>query len=96
MHDRQQDRQAGEGQELTCRIVCKPRIGLLKASTSAPAPFSKSRREIVKQQDAFLTHGVQFLRPLNLKTVADAIEMHESTVSRVTSNKYMATSQRQF
>ena len=48
-------------------------------------------REIVRQQDAFLVHGVTALKPLNLKTVADAIEMHESTVSRVTSNKYMAT-----
>ena len=47
--------------------------------------------EIVRQQDGFLTHGVEHLRPLNLKTVADAISMHESTVSRVTSNKYMAT-----
>nr|AIA12676.1 Sigma-54, DNA binding domain protein [uncultured bacterium] len=47
--------------------------------------------EIVRQQDAFFTHGVQYLRPLNLRTVADAISMHESTVSRVTSNKYMAT-----
>ena len=47
--------------------------------------------EIVRQQDAFLTLGVRHLRPLNLKTVADAIKMHESTVSRVTSNKYMAT-----
>ena len=36
-------------------------------------------------------HGVQHLRPLNLKTIADAISMHVSTVSRVTSNKYMAT-----
>jgi len=51
----------------------------------------KVAREIVRQQDGFLVHGVQHLRPLNLKTVADAIEMHESTVSRVTSNKYMAT-----
>ncbi|TCL72184.1 RNA polymerase factor sigma-54 [Rhizobium sp. BK251] len=47
--------------------------------------------EIVRQQDAFLMHGVDHLRPLNLKTVADAIKMHESTVSRVTSNKYMLT-----
>ena len=46
----------------------------------------------MRQQDAFFAHGVQFLRPLNLKTVADAIGMHESTVSRVTANKYMATS----
>ena len=47
--------------------------------------------EIVRQQDGFFTHGVQHLRPLNLKTVAEAIAMHESTVSRVTSNKYMST-----
>ena len=52
----------------------------------------KVSTEIVRQQDAFLAHGVQHLRPLNLKTVADAIGMHESTVSRVTANKYMATS----
>jgi RNA polymerase sigma-54 factor len=47
--------------------------------------------EIIRQQDAFLAYGVQHLRPLNLRTVADAIGMHESTVSRVTANKYMAT-----
>ncbi|MGX5667375.1 RNA polymerase factor sigma-54 [Rhizobium daejeonense] len=51
----------------------------------------KVASEIVRQQDAFLQHGVDHLRPLNLKTVADAIKMHESTVSRVTSNKYMLT-----
>jgi RNA polymerase sigma-54 factor len=51
----------------------------------------KVSTEIVRQQDAFLTQGVRFLRPLNLRTIADAIEMHESTVSRVTANKYMAT-----
>jgi RNA polymerase sigma-54 factor len=51
----------------------------------------KVASEIVRQQDAFLTCGIDHLRPLNLKTVADAIKMHESTVSRVTSNKYMLT-----
>lgn len=51
----------------------------------------KVASEIVRQQDAFLTRGIDHLRPLNLKTVADAIKMHESTVSRVTSNKYMLT-----
>jgi RNA polymerase sigma-54 factor len=51
----------------------------------------KVASEIVRQQDAFLLNGVDHLRPLNLKTVADAIKMHESTVSRVTSNKYMLT-----
>lgn len=47
--------------------------------------------EIVLRQSEFLDNGVEFLRPLTLKSVADAIGMHESTVSRVTSNKYMAT-----
>jgi RNA polymerase sigma-54 factor len=51
----------------------------------------KVASEIVRQQDGFFVKGVEHLRPLNLRAVADAIEMHESTVSRVTSNKYMAT-----
>lgn len=51
----------------------------------------KVAQEIVKQQDAFFIYGVSRLRPLNLKTVADAIKMHESTVSRVTANKFMET-----
>ncbi len=51
----------------------------------------KVASEIVRLQDAFLVHGVRHLRPLNLKTVAEAVGMHESTVSRVTANKYMLT-----
>src|SRR5882724_8621269 len=51
---------------------------------------------LVRQQDGFFTHGVAHLRPLNLKAVADAIQMHESTVSRVTANKYMATNRGSF
>jgi RNA polymerase sigma-54 factor len=51
----------------------------------------KVASEIVRQQDGFLAHGVAHLRPLNLKTIADAIGMHESTVSRVTSNKSIGT-----
>ena len=47
--------------------------------------------EIIRQQDSFFAKGVEHLRPLNLRSVADAIGMHESTVSRVTSNKYMST-----
>jgi RNA polymerase sigma-54 factor len=47
--------------------------------------------EIVRQQEAFLRRGVRGLRPLALKDVAERIGMHESTVSRVTSNKYMQT-----
>ncbi|MFC4316241.1 RNA polymerase factor sigma-54 [Rhizobium alvei] len=51
----------------------------------------KVASEIIRQQDAFLAHGIGHLRPLNLKTVAEAVKMHESTISRVTSNKYMMT-----
>jgi len=47
--------------------------------------------EIVRRQDGFLVVGVTGLRPLNLKAVADAIGVHESTVSRATSNKFMQT-----
>lgn len=64
---------------------------LIRALDQRARTILKVSAEIVKQQDAFFMHGVQHLRPLNLKTVADAISMHESTVSRVTANKYMAT-----
>lgn len=64
---------------------------LVKSLDQRARTILKVSTEIVRQQDAFLAHGVQHLRPLNLKTVAEAIGMHESTVSRVTSNKYMAT-----
>jgi RNA polymerase sigma-54 factor len=65
---------------------------LVRALDQRAKTILKVSSEIVRQQDAFFAHGVQHLRPLNLKTVADAIGMHESTVSRVTANKYMATS----
>ncbi|HEX7945147.1 MAG TPA: RNA polymerase factor sigma-54, partial [Phenylobacterium sp.] len=64
---------------------------LMKSLDQRARTILKVSSEIVRQQDAFLAFGVQHLRPLNLKTVAEAIGMHESTVSRVTSNKYMAT-----
>ncbi len=64
---------------------------LIKSLDQRARTILKVSSEIVRQQDAFFAHGVAHLRPLNLKQVADAIEMHESTVSRVTSNKYMST-----
>jgi RNA polymerase sigma-54 factor len=63
---------------------------LVKSLDQRARTILKVAREIVRQQDAFFVHGVSQLRPLNLKTVAAAIEMHESTVSRVTSNKYLS------
>ena len=64
---------------------------LVKSLDQRARTILKVATEIVRQQDAFLAFGVEHLRPLNLKTVAEAISMHESTVSRVTSNKYIAT-----
>jgi RNA polymerase sigma-54 factor len=64
---------------------------LAKSLDQRARTILKVSSEIVRQQDEFFVRGVKHLRPLNLKNVADAIEMHESTVSRVTSNKYMAT-----
>ncbi|MBL8542344.1 MAG: RNA polymerase factor sigma-54 [Hyphomonadaceae bacterium] len=63
---------------------------LVKSLDQRARTILKVAREIVRQQDGFFAHGVSHLRPLNLKTVAAAIEMHESTVSRVTSNKYLS------
>ena len=65
---------------------------LIRALDQRAKTILKVSTEIVRQQHAFFVHGVQHLRPLNLKTIAEAIDMHESTVSRVTANKYMATS----
>ena len=64
---------------------------LVKSLDQRARTILKVATEIVRQQDAFLTYGVRHLRPLNLRTIADAISMHESTVSRVTSNKYIST-----
>ena len=51
----------------------------------------KVAAEIIRQQDAFLRLGVAHLRPMILRDIAEAVELHESTVSRVTANKYIAT-----
>ncbi|MGH7017888.1 MAG: RNA polymerase factor sigma-54, partial [Caulobacteraceae bacterium] len=65
---------------------------LVKSLDQRARTILKVASEIVRRQDGFLAFGVEHLRPLNLKTVADAVGMHESTVSRVTANKYLATS----
>jgi RNA polymerase sigma-54 factor len=63
---------------------------LVKALDQRARTIVKVATEIVKQQDGFFRHGVAQLRPLTLRQVAEAIGMHESTVSRVTSNKYLS------
>ena len=63
---------------------------LVKALDQRARTILKVASELVRQQDGFFRHGVSQLRPLTLRTVAEAIEMHESTVSRVTSAKYLS------
>ena len=64
---------------------------LVKSLHQRATTILKVASEIVSQQDGFIRHGVSALRPLILRDVADAIAMHESTVSRVTTNKFIAT-----
>ena len=64
---------------------------LVKSLQQRAQTILKVSAEIVRRQDAFFHRGVAHLRPLILRDIADAVEMHESTVSRVTANKYIAT-----
>ena len=64
---------------------------LVKSLAQRANTILRVAAEIVRQQDAFMEHGVAHLRPIILRDVAAAVELHESTVSRVTSNKYIAT-----
>ena len=64
---------------------------LIKALDQRQRTIIKVATEIVKQQEAFFLKGVEFLKPLTLRQIAEAIGMHESTVSRVTSNKYLSS-----
>lgn len=64
---------------------------LVKSLHQRATTILKVAAEIVRQQDGFFAHGVRALRPLVLRDIAEAIDMHESTVSRVTSNKFIAS-----
>ncbi len=84
----------GKGKEADRNFIsaCRQTANWLTKSLEQRArTILKVSSEIVRQQDNFLAHGVECLRPLDLKTIAEAVGVHESTVSRVTSNKYMAT-----
>ena len=64
---------------------------LIKALHQRATTILKVASEIVRQQDAFFVHGVHHLKPLILKDIAQLVDMHESTVSRVTQHKYITT-----
>jgi RNA polymerase sigma-54 factor len=63
---------------------------LMKALDQRARTIIKVATEIVKQQEGFFRGGVAYLKPLTLRQVAEAVSLHESTVSRVTSNKYLS------
>lgn len=64
---------------------------LVRALDQRAQTILKVGSEIVEQQDAFFNYGIEYLKPLTLKDIAEEIEMHESTVSRVTTNKFIGT-----
>ncbi|MEM7668176.1 MAG: RNA polymerase sigma-54 factor, partial [Pseudomonadota bacterium] len=64
---------------------------LIKSLDQRARTILRVATEIVRQQDAFFAEGISGLRPMTLRMIADALEIHESTASRVTANKYMAT-----
>ena len=83
----------GTCEDKTSRAWLSEKLGdanwLLKALDQRQKTILKVASELVKQQDGFFRHGVSQLRPLTLRAVAEEIGMHESTVSRVTSNKFL-------
>jgi len=85
-------RQAREASDREFLADCLQSANWLTRSLDQRArSIIKVAAEIVRRQDAFLCHGARHLKPLNLRMVAEAVGMHESTVSRVSANKYMMT-----
>ncbi len=64
---------------------------LVKALDQRAQSILKVAAEIVEQQDGFFLYGIEFLKPLTLREVAEAVDLHESTVSRVTTGKFIGT-----
>mgnify|MGYP001418597161 FL=1 len=65
--------------------------GLVKALEQRASTILKVAKEIIKKQEKFLDHGVMGLRPLKLKDIAEELDIHESTVSRITNSKTIYT-----
>ncbi|HXW74224.1 MAG TPA: RNA polymerase factor sigma-54 [Steroidobacteraceae bacterium] len=75
----------------TMRAQLQEARWLLKSIEIRHETLMKVARSIVERQTAFLEHGEEHMRPMILKDIAEAVTMHESTISRVTSGKYMHT-----
>ncbi|RIY00759.1 RNA polymerase sigma-54 factor [Aureimonas flava] len=83
---------SGSGEERVFLAQCRQSAGWLQRSLEGRArTILKVADEIVRRQGAFLARGGGHLRPMTLMDVAEAVGMHESTISRVTAGKYLAT-----
>lgn len=83
---------AKKGEEKSYLQECMQTANWLTKSLDQRAQtILKVTSEIARLQDGFLVHGVSHLKPMTLKMVAEAVDMHESTISRVTANKYVST-----
>jgi len=85
---------AGNAQDKAARLWLSDCLAnanwLIRALDQRQRTILRVTEEIVRHQEGFFRHGVTHLRPLTLRVVAEAVELHESTISRVTSNKYLA------
>lgn len=82
-------------QDKQARRYLKDNLGrasfLIKAMHQRASSVLRVSEEIVRLQHDFFEHGIEYLKPMSLKDIAYNLEMHESTVSRITANKYMQT-----
>lgn len=90
MHDMSRNGEGGAAQQFI-KDKMRSAVWLIKSLDQRQRTIYKVAESIVRQQRSFLDHGIDHLRPMVLRDVAEDIEMHESTVSRVVSNKYMHT-----
>jgi RNA polymerase sigma-54 factor len=88
-----ENRGAFEGDRKYIQEKLRSALWLIRSIHQRQRTIYKVTKSIVKFQRDFLDKGIQFLRPLVLRDVAEDIQMHESTISRVTHNKYVHTSQ---
>jgi RNA polymerase sigma-54 factor len=84
------DKQEGQTKEYL-QGKLRAAIWLIRSIHQRQRTIFKVTESIVKQQKDFFDKGISFLRPMVLRDVANDIGMHESTVSRVTTNKYVHT-----
>src|SRR5207247_10757026 len=91
--DRSLLRNAGDEARAYVEQKLRSAVWLIKSVDQRQRTLRKVTQSIVKFQREFLDKGLPYLRPLSLRDVGEDISMHESTISRVTTNKYVETPQ---